>query len=181
LGESLITNANNLGFTRFATARYGNVLGSTGSVLPFFEAIIQDEQMVLPVTDPTMTRFWFMPDDAVEFVIGCVWAMNGGEVFVPKLKSTTIQDLITALEFKYGTTIERHIVGLRPGEKMHEEMISEEEAHRTYDAGWAYVIKPFKQNWSQDWDYGDKVDFKSYTSFNAPRLRTRELQEMIGI
>ncbi len=181
LGESLILNANNLGQTRFSVARYGNIIGSTGSVIPFFQSLIDaEDNPVLPITDPNMTRFWFAQDDAVKYVIKCVLSMVGGETFVPKLKSTRIDTVITALENIYGRTFEREYVGIRPGEKMHEVMITIDEVPRTVENNWSYIIKPFQHDWDGAYTIGGlPVDFDDYTSYNAERMDIRELIGLI--
>ena len=182
VAESMITNANNLSrFTRFSVARYGNIIGSTGSVLPFFQSLIDaEDNPVLPITERHMTRFWFAQDDAVKYVIKCVLSMVGGETFVPKLKSTRIDAVVTALENIYGRTFEREYVGIRPGEKMHEVMVTIDESPRTVENNWTYVIKPFQHDWDGAWTIGGlPVDFDDYTSYNAERMDIRELMELI--
>ncbi len=131
--------------TRFSVVRYGNVLGSRGSVIPFFRQLLKDGAMVLPVTDERMTRFWITLEQAVAFTITCIDTMRGGEIFVPKIPSMRITDLVTAL----APDIETDIVGIRPGEKLHELMITEHNAPTTLDMSDRYVIEPEWNFWSR--------------------------------
>ena len=123
--------------TRFAVVRYGNVTGSRGSVIPFFRALAAKKQP-LPITDPRMTRFWITLQQGVNFVLSSFSIMRGGEVFVPKIPSTKIVDLAAIL----GPELPTRIVGIRPGEKLHEMMISEDDAHHTVELADRYVIEP---------------------------------------
>jgi UDP-N-acetylglucosamine 4,6-dehydratase len=122
--------------TRFAVVRYGNVVGSRGSVIPFF--LERAASGVLPLTDPRMTRFWLTLDQAVDLVLLALSTMRGGEIFVPKIPSMRMGDLAEAV----APGVETELVGLRPGEKLHEEMISETDALRAFDRGTHYVIVP---------------------------------------
>ena len=122
--------------TRFAVVRYGNVVGSRGSVVPFFRSRAASGE--LPITDERMTRFWITLPQGVDFVLSCLATMQGGEVFVPKIPSVRITDLAHAIAPQ--ATLK--IVGIRPGEKVHEEMISVDDARRTLDVGDRYVIQP---------------------------------------
>jgi UDP-N-acetylglucosamine 4,6-dehydratase/5-epimerase len=124
------------GATRFASVRYGNVVGSRGSVVPIFKA--QAQTGVLTITDERMTRFWITLDAAVEFVLSSMDQVQGGEVFVPKIPSMRIVDLATTL----APDAELNIVGIRPGEKLHEVLLTEDEARQSYDLGDRYVILP---------------------------------------
>lgn len=139
--------------TRFSVVRYGNVLGSRGSVIPFFRKMIRDGAEKLPITDPRMTRFWITLEQAVEFTLSCLHHMRGGEIFVPKIPSMKITDLTEALS----PGMETDIVGIRPGEKLHEIMITEHNAHMTQELADRFVIHPEWFFWdkalgeSQDW------------------------------
>lgn len=125
--------------TIFTTVRYGNVLESTGSVIPFFsEKIIKGEE--IPLTDPRMTRFIISPKEAVELVFNAIEYGVGGEVFVPKLPAFKITDLIEILKEKYHSKNKVKIIGTRPGEKIHELMINNSELPRTFDYKNLYVI-----------------------------------------
>lgn len=131
--------------TSFSVVRYGNVLGSRGSVIPYFKKLLADGATSLPITDPRMTRFWITLEEAVDFTISCLEHMQGGEIFVPKIPSMTITDLAEALAPGVAT----EIVGIRPGEKLHEIMITEHNAPNTEDRGDRYVIHP-------DWYFWDR-------------------------
>lgn len=126
------------GNTRFSVVRYGNVAGSRGSVVPLFQSLASTGEF--PITDPQMTRFWITLKMAVQFVITSLEMMTGGEIYVPKIPSVRVVDVANAINPKA-----RHqIVGIRPGEKIHEEMISEHDAYRTFDLGDRYVICPIQ-------------------------------------
>ncbi|WP_286828489.1 MULTISPECIES: UDP-N-acetylglucosamine 4,6-dehydratase (inverting) [Kordiimonas] len=131
--------------TRFAVVRYGNVLGSKGSVIPFFRDLVKKGASELPVTDVRMTRFWITLEEAVAFTLSCLPIMVGGEIFVPKIPSMKITDLVEAL----APGMPQKIVGIRPGEKLHEIMITEHNARNTVDMGDRYVIEPEWSFWSR--------------------------------
>lgn len=183
-GEALFASANNLSKTRFATARYGNIVNSTGSVVPYFHSLLQNGKDELPVTDPHMTRYWFSPQNAVQYVLRCLCEMQGGETFVPKLKSSTIDDLVRAFQIAYADRdrdIRMKIVGRRPGEKSHESMISSNEVHRTYDREWTYVIEPERRDWDANYvQTGIRVadDFVD-DSYRAKRYEINGLVQLI--
>jgi UDP-N-acetylglucosamine 4,6-dehydratase len=136
---------------RFSVVRYGNVMGSNGSVIPFF--LKKKKEGVLPITDPTMTRFNISLDDGVSMVLHALENAWGGELFVPKIPSYKILDVAKAI----CPDCEHKIVGIRPGEKIHEEMITASDSYNTYDLGKYYVIIPTVPNWNIE-------DFKSYFS-----------------
>ena len=145
--------------TRFAVVRYGNVVGSRGSVVPFFK--MKAETGVLPITDERMTRFWITLQQGVEFVLSSLQLMRGGEVFVPKIPSMRVTDLARAIAPE--ATLE--YVGIRTGEKLHEEMISIDDARRTIDIGDRYVIQPEFGWWGNDHLEGASVpEGFAYTS-----------------
>ncbi|WP_197139780.1 UDP-N-acetylglucosamine 4,6-dehydratase (inverting) [Lysinibacillus sphaericus] len=128
--------------TRFSVVRYGNVVGSRGSVVPFFKRIRSTG--IVPITDERMTRFWITLDQGVQFVVDSLERMHGGEIFVPKIPSMNIMDLAKAIapDCKY------EIVGIRPGEKLHEGMITEDDARHTREFDEYYVIQPEFSWWS---------------------------------
>ena len=141
LSDKLFIAANNITGgreTRFAVVRYGNVVGSRGSVLPFFRKLINDGAVDLPITDERMTRFWITLDQGVEFVMKSFERMHGGELFVPKIPSARIVDLATAL----APTLPHRMVGIRPGEKLHEMMISRDDSTHTFEFAEHFVIAP---------------------------------------
>jgi UDP-N-acetylglucosamine 4,6-dehydratase len=129
--------------TRFAVVRYGNVMGSRGSVLPVFQRLAATGK--IPITDDRMTRFWITLPQAIQFVVDAFDRMYGGEIFVPRIPSATILDLAKAVA--PDATLE--MIGIRPGEKLHEEMISENDARRSYVFDDHYVIAPMLESWSE--------------------------------
>lgn len=139
--DKLFVAANNLvgeRVTRFAAVRYGNVVGSRGSVVPYFAGLIQKGADHLPITDPRMTRFWISLQQGVNFVLSNFERMRGGEVFVPKIPSIRISDLAEAMAPGMPT----RIVGIRPGEKLNEIMCPQDDSHLTIEFADHYVIKP---------------------------------------
>jgi len=137
--DKIFVAANNLAGadgTKFSVVRYGNVFGSRGSVVPFFRKLIADGADSLPITDPRMTRFWITLTQGVNFVLSSMELMRGGEIYVPKIVSTTVTDLATLISPK----TKQHIVGIRPGEKLHETMIPADDSHWTVDMKDRYVI-----------------------------------------
>ena len=122
--------------TRFSVVRYGNVLGSRGSVIPFFKERAQTG--LLPITDLRMTRFWITLDQAAYFVLRSLEKSNGGEIFVPRIPSMKIVDLAAAI----APDCQQEVVGIRPGEKLHETLISEDEARSTYVYKECYIVHP---------------------------------------
>ncbi|MFT2091421.1 UDP-N-acetylglucosamine 4,6-dehydratase (inverting) [Paraglaciecola sp. 2405UD69-4] len=139
--DKLFVAANNISGAkgpRFAVVRYGNVVGSRGSVVPFFHKLLDDGVKVLPVTHKEMTRFWITLDEGVEFVVKNFQRMQGGEVFVPKIPSIRILDLVESISGNR----EYEVVGIRPGEKLHEVMVPEEMAHHSLEFDDHYVITP---------------------------------------
>ena len=123
---------------RFSVVRYGNVLGSRGSVVPLFQRLLAEGAENLPITDVRMTRFWITLQQGVDFVLSCMERMQGGEIFVPKIPSMRLVDLATAM----APTLPHRVVGIRPGEKLHEVMVTEDDARNTFDLGDCYVIEP---------------------------------------
>ena len=136
--------------TRMSVVRYGNVVGSVGSVVPFFRKLISEGATELPITDKRMTRFWITLDQAVDFVLSTTAMMRGGEIFVPKIPSTRITDLAEAI----APGMPYKFIGKRPGEKLHEVMISEHVSHNVVDAGDRYIIEP-------EWVYWERKSFAS--------------------
>ena len=163
--------------TRFAVVRYGNVMGSRGSVIPFF--MKKRETGILPITDPRMTRFWITVEEAVDFVLQCFECMVGGELFVPKLPSMNIMDLATVLAPECKT----ELVGIRSGEKLHEIMVPRDDARNTVEFPNYYVIKPqfnyFGRRFNNDGCKPVEDDFEYNSSTNPWRLTVEEMREMI--
>lgn len=133
--------------TRYSCVRYGNVVGSRGSVVPVF--LKQRESGRLTITDKRMTRFWLSLEEGVRFVIQCIEGMRGGEVFVPKIPSMKVIDLAKAI----APEASLEIVGIRPGEKLHEVLISEDEARNTVENARMYIVRPPETLWERALDY----------------------------
>ncbi|CAA7618666.1 UDP-N-acetylglucosamine 4,6-dehydratase (inverting) [Magnetospirillum sp. UT-4] len=138
--DKIFVAANNLsaGETHFSVVRYGNVVGSRGSVVPLFRRLVAEGAPSLPITDPRMTRFWITIQQGVDFVLSCLTTMRGGEVFVPKIPSMRMPDLARAM----APHLPQHTIGIRPGEKLHEVMITEDHARDTVELPDRYVIVP---------------------------------------
>lgn len=157
--------------TIFSVVRYGNVVGSRGSVIPFF--LKQKEKGVLPITDERMTRFWITLEKGVDFVLQCMAKMVGGELFVPKIPSMKLMDLAKAI----APECKIEIIGIRPGEKIHEVMVTRDDARRTIDVGDFYIIQPDFRFWRSrsNWKGSKPVpdDFE-YNSGTNPRFLTLE-------
>ena len=151
------------GGTAFSVVRYGNVMGSRGSVISLFKNLAQDKKE-LPVTDITMTRFWISIEDATKFICDSFYSMRGGELFVPRIPSMKIVDLATAIS-PSSKIIE---VGIRPGEKLHEEMISAEDSRRAVLCGKRYIVNPVHSEWGYKPPHGEKLkenwSYKSNTN-----------------
>lgn len=164
--------------TRFAVVRYGNVVGSRGSVVPFFKKI--RETGVVPITDERMTRFWITLEQGVQFVLDNLERMHGGEIFVPKIPSMNIMDLAKAIAPECKT----EIVGIRPGEKLHEAMIMEDDARHTLEYPTYYVISPELPWWNKENNGEGKPlpEGFAYTSDNNTEwLTIEQLIEMVEI
>jgi UDP-N-acetylglucosamine 4,6-dehydratase/5-epimerase len=165
--------------TRFSVVRYGNVVGSRGSVIPFF--LQMRASGVLPITDPRMTRFWITLDQGVGLVLRAFSGMKGGEIFVPKIPSMRILDLARAI----APECDHRIVGIRPGEKLHEVMISADDARSTLEYDDHFRIVPAFHDWdAQSYVDGNggvwcKEDFASDS--NDWWLTESELREMAGL
>jgi UDP-N-acetylglucosamine 4,6-dehydratase/5-epimerase len=137
--DKIFVAANNLAGadgTRFSVVRYGNVVGSRGSVVPFFQKLTDEGARELPITDPRMTRFWITLTQGVNFVLSSMEMSKGGEIFVPKIPSTTI----TGLADLIGPALGQRVVGIRPGEKLHETMIPADDSRWTVELDDRYVI-----------------------------------------
>ncbi|MGP1450110.1 MAG: UDP-N-acetylglucosamine 4,6-dehydratase (inverting) [Wolinella sp.] len=124
--------------TRFSVVRYGNVVGSRGSVVPFFRRLVSEGASEIPITDERMTRFWITLPQGVEFVLKNLERMHGGEIFIPKIPSMRITDLADAL----APNIPRKVIGIRPGEKLHEVMVPKDDSHLSVEFDDFFIIKP---------------------------------------
>ena len=162
--------------TKFAVVRYGNVMGSRGSVIPFFRKLAEGKQP-LPITDLRMTRFWITLPQAVDFVIRSFEVMDGGELYVPRIPSMHVTDLARAI----APDAELIEVGIRPGEKLHEEMISPEDARRTVRQPDRYVVGPTLAEWTYMVPPGDQVEdgFAYASNSNDMWLTVDDLRHML--
>jgi UDP-N-acetylglucosamine 4,6-dehydratase len=182
--DKLFIAANHLagtGGTRFAVVRYGNVIGSRGSVVPFFKECSKTGK--LPITDPRMTRFWIRLEDGAAFVARALDMMHGGEIFIPKVPSMRITDLATAICAR----CTQETVGIRPGEKLHELLITHDDARHTLEFASFFLIQPSVHLWN----YGDhrnyggeeghqvSPDFEYASDSNSQWLDTEQLRAAI--
>lgn len=185
--DKLFVAANNMAGAngpRFAVVRYGNVVGSRGSVVPFYRKLMAEGRAKLPVTHPEMTRFWITLDEGVSFVIKNFARMQGGEIFIPKIPSIRILDLVEAMS----GTKEYELIGIRPGEKLHEVMVPEEMAHHSIEFDDHFVIMPAitffedKVNYSQNklFEKGSSVTekFEYHSGTNTHFLSVDELVDL---
>jgi UDP-N-acetylglucosamine 4,6-dehydratase len=163
--------------TRFSCVRYGNVVGSRGSVVPIF--LQQKTSGKLTITDERMTRFWLTLEQGVRFVIHCVEKMHGGEVFVPKIPSMKIVDLARAI----APGINLEVVGIRPGEKLHEVLISEDESRSAVEMEDMYVVQPSVSSWfGHDWQsegHGLPAGFRFGSDNNPQWLSVDQIRDMV--
>jgi UDP-N-acetylglucosamine 4,6-dehydratase len=185
--DKLFVAANNLvgtQDTQFSVVRYGNVIGSRGSVVPYFQKLLKEGTSYLPITDEKMTRFMITLDDGVNFVLKNFERMQGGEIFVPKIPSMKIVDLADAM----APNLERKIIGIRPGEKLHEIMCPADDSHLTFEFDDHFVIAPtitFTKR--RDYDHnilgeiGQKVaqGFEYNSGNNKEWLEKEELVKLI--
>jgi len=178
--EKLFIQGNAYGYPRgtvFSVVRYGNVIGSRGSVIPLFAA--QRASGRVTVTDRAMTRFWIRLEQGVEFAIRCAELMSGGEIFVPKISSMRIMDLVAAVA--PGCTIED--IGIRPGEKLHEILISEDESRQALECDEMFVIEPLYPSWTfRSWEGGKRPapGFRYSSDANSVWLSPAEMRELIS-
>ncbi len=178
--EKLVVQSNTYaasGVTRLSCVRYGNVVGSRGSVVPvFFE---QRKKGKITITDERMTRFWLTLEQGVQFVMNCVEQMQGGEVFVPKIPSMVMPDLAKAV----APEAEVEIIGIRPGEKLHEVLISEDEARSTVELDDFYVVQPAQALWfGHTWEQrGEKLPdgYRYASNNNTDWLSIEDLRKII--
>lgn len=183
--DKLFSAASNLAGARpvrFAVVRYGNVVGSRGSVVPFFKSLLAEGAKELPITDPRMTRFWLRLEDGVEFVLKNFHRMQGGEIFIPKIPSMRITDLAEAI----APGVPTKVIGIRPGEKLHEVMCPADLYYETLEFNDHFVIMPSTPVYGVDYRHnglgeeGKQVpDSFSYDSgSNSHFLTIDELREM---
>lgn len=185
--DKLFVAANNISGargTRFSVVRYGNVVGSRGSVVPYFRQLLKEGLTKLPITHPDMTRFWIPLSQGVDFVISNFGRMQGGEIFVPKIPSVRIVDLVEAMS----GSKDYDVIGIRPGEKMHEIMVPEEMARHTLEFDDHYVITPAIKFFDKTLRYdknklgekGTQVadDFEYHSGTNPDFLSVEALKEL---
>lgn len=180
VAEKLFIQGNNYSSVdgaKFSCVRYGNVIGSRGSVIPLF--LHQRENAIVTITDERMTRFLLTLDQGVKFVIESIEKMVGGEIFIPKIPSMKIIDIARAI----APTSEIKIVGIRPGEKLHEELISEAESLNTYEFNSMFIIRPlslFHEPINPLYELGKKMKISVYSSNNNTEwLKEKDLLAMI--
>ncbi len=182
--DKIFVAANNMAGadgTRFSVVRYGNVFGSRGSVVPFFQKLTKEGAESLPITDPRMTRFWITLTQGVNFVLSSMEMMRGGEIYVPKIASSTVTDLARHIS----PQLPHRLVGIRPGEKLHETMIPEDDSHCTVELDDRYVILASFAHASREayLNRGAKPvpEGFSYSSDSNPeRLDVRGLQSLLA-
>jgi UDP-N-acetylglucosamine 4,6-dehydratase len=167
--------------TRFAVVRYGNVVGSRGSVVPLFQKLAASGR--IPITDERMTRFWITLDKGVRFVLEMLERMHGGELFVPQIPSMHMMDLARAI----APDAKIEFTGIRPGEKLHEEMISVDDARRTLEADGFYVVQPDMDWWvgsprAKGWESAKPLpaDFRYTSDTNTKWLTIEELRAIVN-
>jgi UDP-N-acetylglucosamine 4,6-dehydratase len=186
VSDKLFVAANNIAGghqTRFSVVRYGNVVGSRGSVIPFFKKMIEDGAKELPITDTRMTRFWITLPEGVDMVLKSFKRMHGGEIFVPKIPSAYITDLAKAM----APDLPIKVIGIRPGEKLHEIMCPVDNAHQTIEFSDHYVICPaitfvsesnYKINANGESAQSVKLDFEYSSGTNPHFLSLPQLKEL---
>jgi len=178
--EKIVISANaySAGVTRLSVVRYGNVIGSRGSIVEVLQK--QKETGLITLTDERMTRFWFSLDEATDLVLQGLDTMKGGEIFIPKIPSMKVTDLITAI----APTAKVKRIGIRPGEKLHEALMTDEEVSRALDFKNTYVIQPRFENWDAKHLKGAKkvnLEFRYTSDANMLWLSDKELQKIASI
>jgi UDP-N-acetylglucosamine 4,6-dehydratase len=181
--DKIFVAANNMSAERahFSVVRYGNVIGSRGSVVPFFKKLIANGATHLPITDPRMTRFWITIKHGVEFVLSSLEMMQGGEIFVPKIPSMKITDLANVM----APDLPHETVGIRPGEKLHETMITTDDARSTLELEDRYIIQPMFNSWKPQHylDVGGKPapeDFHYSSDTNPDWLKKESMAKLLA-
>lgn len=166
--------------TRFSVVRYGNVAGSRGSVIPFFQKLVREGAKELPITDMNMTRFWLKLEQAVEMVLEAIENMQGGELYVKKIPSMRMPDLARAI----APNLAIKEIGIRPGEKVHEQMITKEDARNTIDVGEFYIILPEINIEHINYKYANSKpvadDFEYHSGNNDRWLSVEDMRKLIG-
>lgn len=178
VGEHLTVafNSYSPGMMKCSAVRWGNVVGSSGSVIPLFRE--QAGSGVMTITHEKMTRFWITMPEVMAFVVKCLENMRGGEVFLPTgMKTAPVVEIAAGI----APGVRHEIVGIRPGEKVHEALVAPEELPRVRDVGWAYRIEPAVASWGDPgYEGGSPVsDYSMLTSASGPRLDERELDDIL--
>lgn len=182
--DKIFVSGNNLvgtGKTRFSVVRYGNVFGSRGSVIPFFQKLKAENATTIPITDERMTRFWITLEQGVNFVLSSLEMMKGGEIFVPKIPSMKITDLAGIIV----PGVPHKVVGIRPGEKLHEIMVPCDDSRSTHELEDRYVIEPSFNFWDAEdadrYQQYDKVgeNFSYSSDNNSEWLCEDELKQLM--
>lgn len=165
--------------TRFSVVRYGNIMSSRGSVIPYFQKLAKEKAKFIPITDARMTRFWLQQQEAVNLVIHALDTMVGGELYVKKLSSVKIVDLASAV----APNIPHKEVGIRPGEKIHEMMISSDDAHNTVEFPDYFIIQPSFQWWKKRNNHTQgksvKEDFEYHSGNNTDWLTVSQIKKLL--
>ena len=182
--DKIFVAANNLSGQdgcRFAVVRYGNVVGSRGSVMPFFQKLINENAEALPITDPRMTRFWITLTQGVNLVLSSLELVQGGEIFVPKIPSMSTTDLARSM----APNLPQKIIGIRPGEKLHEIMVPADDARQTLEMSDRYIILPayLPASRAAYLELGAKAvpeGFAYSSDANREKLDARALQNMLA-
>jgi UDP-N-acetylglucosamine 4,6-dehydratase/5-epimerase len=182
--DKIFVAANNLSGIdgpRFSVVRYGNVIGSRGSIVPLFRKMVAESADSIPITDEQMTRFWITIQQGIDFVLSSLAMMTGGEIFVPKIPSMKLVDLAKSL----APGVPHRIVGIRPGEKLHEMMITRDDARDTLESHDRYVIMPSFDSWGDPFTATDGAkpvakDFCYASNTNGEWLSTETLLEICG-
>ena len=182
--DKIFVAANNMSGsigTRFSVVRYGNVVGSRGSVVPLYQRLIADGVESLPVTDARMTRFWITLQQGVDFVLSSLAMMHGGEIFTPKIPSMTITDLAAAM----APQLDHHVIGIRPGEKLHEVLLTADDSRTALELDDRYILQPQFSFWSQEPYVADGAKavadgFQYDSKTNSDWLTPDRLRKMLG-
>ena len=181
--DKIFVAANNLSGsteTKFSVVRYGNVVGSRGSVVPLFKKLVAEGADSLPITDPRMTRFWITLQQGVDFVLSCLEKMQGGETYIPKIPSMKMTDLANVM----GPGLKHRVIGIRPGEKLHEAMITEDHARHTVELPDRYIIQPLFAFWRPERLLEERAklvadDFRYASDTNTDWLDERRLMDLL--
>jgi len=182
--DKIFVAANNLSGadgTRFAAVRYGNVIGSRGSFIPLLEKLVAEGAPAIPITDERMTRFWITLQQGVDFVLSSMAMMSGGEIFVPKIPSMKIVDLAECL----APGVPHRVTGIRPGEKLHELMVSRDDARATVELDDRYVIEPSfaffpRENRAEGVAKSVAEDFKYASDTNTQWLNAGDFKKLLA-